>query len=174
MSQPRRPRAAGFGTALVALLTALVLLAATNGAGAEDTESRPRPPASWSSWQFDQAGSRFNGQESRITPATVGNLGLKWAFGHEKVQGVYLGSQPAVVDGTLYVGGAEGTFHALDARTGAARWTFDVAPVVAPTRPPTRTRSAAARPSRATPSTSVTTAATCTRSTAAPAPCAGR
>ncbi|WP_406112232.1 PQQ-binding-like beta-propeller repeat protein [Kitasatospora purpeofusca] len=129
MSQPRRPRAAGFGTALVALLTALVLLAATNGAGAEDTESRPRPPANWSSWQFDQAGSRFNGQESRITPATVGGLDLKWAFGHEKVQGVYLGSQPAVVDGTLYVGGAEGTFHALDARTGAARWTFDVAPV---------------------------------------------
>ncbi|TCO62087.1 PQQ-binding-like beta-propeller repeat protein [Actinocrispum wychmicini] len=33
-------------------------------------------------------------------------------------------SQPAVVDGSIYFGGPDGKFYALDARTGATRWTF--------------------------------------------------
>ena len=34
-------------------------------------------------------------------------------------------SRPALTDGVLYVGSADGAMHAFDARTGAPRWRFD-------------------------------------------------
>ena len=33
-------------------------------------------------------------------------------------------SSPAVADATVYVGGTDGRVHAIDARSGDARWTF--------------------------------------------------
>lgn len=91
----------------------------------------PAPPArggDWPTWQGDTTGSRHAAAETRITPATVHGLKLKWAYAFRQT-GVPLKSQPAVVDGVLYVGGPEGEFHALDARTGAERWTFDLGAV---------------------------------------------
>ena len=35
-------------------------------------------------------------------------------------------ASPTVVDGTVYVGSWDGIFYALDAETGAERWTFDI------------------------------------------------
>nr|WP_308424701.1 PQQ-binding-like beta-propeller repeat protein [Longimycelium tulufanense] len=52
---------------------------------------------------------------------------LKWAFaflGKERNRG-----QPAVVGNMLYVGGSNGKLHALNAKTGAAKWTFDTGTV---------------------------------------------
>ncbi|MDG4770717.1 PQQ-binding-like beta-propeller repeat protein [Solwaraspora sp. WMMD792] len=80
--------------------------------------------ADWPSWQRDLEGSRFNGAEHTLTPATVGRLRLKWAFAFPKVPVLTSGSQPAVVGGTMYFGGPDGYFYAVDARTGATRWTF--------------------------------------------------
>src|SRR4051812_1907563 len=55
----------------------------------------------WPSWQKDLSGSRFNGQERRITPDNVGGLKLKWAFAYPK-NGATPHSQPAVVGDTVY------------------------------------------------------------------------
>ncbi|ALG07601.1 PQQ-binding-like beta-propeller repeat protein [Kibdelosporangium phytohabitans] len=82
----------------------------------------------WPTWQGDKAGSRHNPAEFRITPANVGKLELKWAFAYPKT-GVVAKSQPAVVDGTAFFGGPDGTFYALDAKSGKTKWTFDLASV---------------------------------------------
>ncbi len=82
--------------------------------------------AEWPTWQKDMSGSRFNGAEKKITPATVGNLKLKWAYTYPYVPYARMGSQPAVVGNVLYVGGPDGRFRALDARSGATKWTYDL------------------------------------------------
>ncbi|WP_217919306.1 PQQ-binding-like beta-propeller repeat protein [Actinomadura sp. BRA 177] len=50
----------------------------------------------------------------------MGKLRLKWAFGFPKMAGPPH-SQPAVVGRTVYFGGPDGRFRALDARTGAPK-----------------------------------------------------
>jgi polyvinyl alcohol dehydrogenase (cytochrome) len=77
----------------------------------------------WPGWSGPVAGTRFNPAEHRLTPDTVGWLKLKWAFAYDR-PGFAIKSQPAVVDGSIYFGGPDGRFYALDARTGATRWTF--------------------------------------------------
>ncbi|MEU4422047.1 PQQ-binding-like beta-propeller repeat protein [Actinoplanes sp. NPDC024001] len=85
-------------------------------------------PGDWPTWQGDVTGSRHNAAEHRITPRTVGKLKLKWAFAYPAT-GAPVKSQPAVVDGGIYFGGPDGMFYALDARTGATRWTFALSSV---------------------------------------------
>lgn len=87
------------------------------------TAAGPAPNADWPMWQFDSQGSRYNRNETTLTPANVGSLQLKWAFAFPNA--VAQSSQPAVVDGVLYSGGRDGKMYALDARTGATRWVFD-------------------------------------------------
>ncbi|WP_328603378.1 PQQ-binding-like beta-propeller repeat protein [Amycolatopsis sp. NBC_00345] len=88
--------------------------------------------ADWPTWQKDLSGSRYNAAESKITPATVAGLKLKWAYTYPDVPFARMGSQPAVTDGVLYVGGPDGKFRALDAKSGATRWTYDLTPVAGP------------------------------------------
>ncbi len=59
---------------------------------------------------------------SAITPATVGRLEEAWFAGTDDV----VTTSPAVVGGVVYVGDWSGTFYALDAATGARRWTFAI------------------------------------------------
>ncbi|WP_285507156.1 PQQ-binding-like beta-propeller repeat protein [Actinokineospora sp. NBRC 105648] len=81
----------------------------------------------WPTWTGDKSGSRHNAAEFRITPRTVGKLSLKWAFAYPK-NGFPAKSQPAVVGDAIYFGSPDGKFHALDAKTGTARWSFDLDP----------------------------------------------
>ncbi|MFF4411385.1 PQQ-binding-like beta-propeller repeat protein [Streptosporangium sp. NPDC001559] len=85
-------------------------------------------PGDWASWQKDLSGSRSNPFERRLTPANVGQLKLKWAFAFPKNAGTPH-SQPAVVGDTIYFGAPDGHFYARDARTGAAKWDFDLSTV---------------------------------------------
>ncbi|MCA1654895.1 MAG: PQQ-binding-like beta-propeller repeat protein [Pseudonocardiaceae bacterium] len=62
----------------------------------------------------------------------MGQLKLKWAYTYEKVPYARVGSQPAVSGGVLYVGAPNGKLLALDAKTGATRWTFDLDPITGP------------------------------------------
>lgn len=87
----------------------------------------------WPTWQKDLSGSRYADGETAINPGTAGDLTLKWAFTFPRIPGVFPGSQPAVVAGTLYVGSTDAKFYALDARTGAVRWMYDLTQVVGPT-----------------------------------------
>jgi polyvinyl alcohol dehydrogenase (cytochrome) len=130
----RPPRAAVLATAALAVLAASAGTLAVSSA----TPSSASAPAGghrsgdWASWQHDAAGSRFNGAETRITGHTVGNLRLAWAYTYPAIPFATTGSQPAVAGGTLFVGAPDATFVALDARTGATRWTFDLTGVSGP------------------------------------------
>jgi len=81
----------------------------------------------WPTWQGSITGSRHNPAERRITAANVDGLRLRWAFAYRKT-GLPARSQPAVVGDTLYVGSPDGTFYALDARTGSTRWSYTLPP----------------------------------------------
>ncbi|QBS39081.1 PQQ-binding-like beta-propeller repeat protein [Nocardia sp. CS682] len=111
------PRRRGSYLRLPILVVAAVLLVTGTSFG-QSTAAQ----GDWSMWQYDLQGSRHNPHETAITPATVGSLQLKWAFAFPDT--IAASSQPAVVDGTVYVGGRNGTFYALDADTGATRWSF--------------------------------------------------
>lgn len=113
--------------AAVVVASLSVPAAAAGSAGTED-----HLLGDWPAWQLTTTGSRFNAAEYKINPATVGGLKLKWAYTYEKVPYARVGSQPAVVDGVLYVGAPNGKFLALDAKSGATRWTFDLDPVTGP------------------------------------------
>jgi len=107
---------------LAAGVAALCALALTRGAASAGGSG------DWPTWTKDLSGSRFNGSERAITPATAGNLKLKWAFSYPATPGATPHSQPAVADGTLYFGGEDGKFYAVDAKSGATRWTFTLPP----------------------------------------------
>jgi polyvinyl alcohol dehydrogenase (cytochrome) len=87
----------------------------------------------WSTWQHDIRGSRFNAAENTITPSNVQQLKLKWAYAYPFLNNdARIGSQPAIVNGVLYVGSPDAKLLALDAKTGATKWTFDTVPVAGP------------------------------------------
>ena len=110
-----------FSLLCVALLLAAPVSAATAALPSD---------ADWPTWTKDPRGSRYNQAEHKITAATAANLQLKWTFALPKAAaGVTLRSQPAIVGGRLYFGGTDGKFYALDAKTGATKWTFDLATV---------------------------------------------
>ncbi len=75
----------------------------------------------WSSWGVDLANTRFQtAAAAGLTAAQVPGLKVKWSF--------YLGpdaeprSQPAIVNGTLFVGA--GKLYALNAQSGCTLWVF--------------------------------------------------
>lgn len=82
----------------------------------------------WNGWAHDLLGTRFNPAEHSIDPQTATHLKLKWSFVFPNVlDGT--SSQPTVVGDTLYVGSWAGILYALNARTGAVKWSFDVKPI---------------------------------------------
>jgi polyvinyl alcohol dehydrogenase (cytochrome) len=125
----------------LALSSALPAVPTTSSAAVPDTATHPTPATSisgptlgdWSAWGHDLIGTRFAATENTITPANVGRLTEKWAFTFPRLQGVFTGSQPAVVGNTLYVGSSDAKVYALDSVTGATRWSFDLTTVSGPT-----------------------------------------
>jgi len=73
----------------------------------------PRSNGQWNGWA-DSANTRF-AKASGLTPLTTPKLKLKWAFGFPGVTTAF--GSPAVVDGRVFVGDANGVVYALDART---------------------------------------------------------
>lgn len=133
-----RPGWRSVAAAVVALAVPLVAVPAAGGragaapraagGGTSGTAAAVARTGDWPQWQHDPLGSRYNAAEHRITPANVDGLRLKWAFAYPQQAGTPR-SQPAVADGTVYFGGPDGRMYARDARTGAARWSFDLASV---------------------------------------------
>jgi quinohemoprotein ethanol dehydrogenase len=65
---------------------------------------------------------------TQINTTTAGRLGLAWTFDDFVVRGrTHRGTQatPLMHDGILYFTGPWSVVYAVDARTGAARWTYD-------------------------------------------------
>ncbi len=107
------------------------------GTGADD----PKPPAgafckpadrkimsagareSWGGWSPDSANTRYqSANNAGLKAADLGTLELKWAFGF--AGDVTAFAAPIIVDGTMFVGSAGGTVHALDAKSGCLYWTY--------------------------------------------------
>jgi polyvinyl alcohol dehydrogenase (cytochrome) len=77
----------------------------------------------WNGWGASVTNSRFQSAEAAaISPETVSNLKLKWAFGFEGSLSAI--AQPTVVGGRVFVGGGDRKVHALDATTGCVHWEF--------------------------------------------------
>jgi polyvinyl alcohol dehydrogenase (cytochrome) len=110
---------------LPAMAAVLVLSATAVTAVSSASVESPSRAGNWDSWNTGLDGSRYAAAEHRINPHTASRLKLKWAFQLPRVTNTMGKSQPAVVDGVLYVGSTDGTFHAMDAKTGAPLWTFD-------------------------------------------------
>ena len=104
---------------LTVLISTIVVLITASGTTAPAGGER----GDWPTWQGDTAGSRHNPAEHRITPTNAGRLKLKWAFAYPKTD-LPVKSQPAVVGNSIFFGGPDGMFYALDARTGKTKWTF--------------------------------------------------
>lgn len=77
----------------------------------------------WNGWGAGTANTRYQpAGKSRLPPAMVPRLTLKWAFGFSGVSSAR--AQPAVVGGRLYVASESGDVYALDAKTGCTYWTY--------------------------------------------------
>ena len=73
----------------------------------------------WLQAGFDARRSGFNDGETAVTPATVDDLAPAWSTAVTGDPG-----EPLVLGGTAYVR-APGSVKAVDAVTGAARWTVN-------------------------------------------------
>lgn len=106
-------------------------------AGAPLAESAYKPPPScsadrtidittkpnWQGWGGDKGNSRYAGPtQTSINAETIPGLKLKWAI--EMPGGTRARSQPMIADDTLYLGGADGRFMALDAKSGCLIWQY--------------------------------------------------
>ena len=69
---------------------------------------------------FDAQHTHFNPFEQMLNPATVGGLTKKWAY--QTIGSVV--SSPTVAGGVVYIGCVCGYVYALDATTGAKKWTY--------------------------------------------------
>jgi len=82
------------------------------------------PPAErWTGWAPTQSNTRYqNAEQAGLRGADVSRLQLKWAFGF--AGDVIALAAPTMLNGTLFLGSAGGSVHALDAKTGCVHWRF--------------------------------------------------
>ncbi len=99
------------------LLAIVVSLIATIPSAAGPSRS-----ADWPMWGYDLSNHRYNGNETTITPANIGQLKLRWVYAFPNT-GI-TASQPVVIGDTVYVGSWNGNVYALNVETGEERWTF--------------------------------------------------
>ncbi|MBI4520025.1 MAG: PQQ-binding-like beta-propeller repeat protein [Gemmatimonadetes bacterium] len=106
--------------------------------GTPDSESGPSPEAfcgdrtvavnaasapAWNGWSQTAGNMRYQPAEAAgVSVQQVRDLKLQWAFGFDRDLASY--SQPAVIDGQVFVGSDGGVVYALQAETGCIQWTF--------------------------------------------------
>ncbi|MGE0407476.1 MAG: PQQ-binding-like beta-propeller repeat protein, partial [Candidatus Korobacteraceae bacterium] len=86
-------------------------------------KSAPSTP-SWNGWSPDPLNNtRYQtAKAANMSPAAVGRLQLKWAFGLPITTSAY--SQPVVVGNRLFITSDSGYMYALDPKTGCVYWSF--------------------------------------------------
>jgi len=83
-----------------------------------------KPQPEWNGWSPSAGNTRYqSAQEAGLTIDGVQRLKLKWAFAYDGDTTAF--AQPTILDGNLFTGSASGVIHALDAKTGCIRWTYD-------------------------------------------------
>ncbi len=127
-----RPQAGGLSHAQLAaiaasigeaqsLRTMTVVDRCQRGAGPPRAMLRAVPGEEWNGWGIDADNSRY-AQDAGLDRSDLPRLRLKWAFGIPGAAAV--GSEPALFDGRLFLGGGDGLVYSLDARAGCIYWTF--------------------------------------------------
>jgi polyvinyl alcohol dehydrogenase (cytochrome) len=77
----------------------------------------------WNGWGKDNTNTRYqDGRNAGLTRADIPKLKLKWAFGFPG--DITANSQPALVNGRIYVGSQSGMIYSLSAATGCVHWYF--------------------------------------------------
>jgi outer membrane protein assembly factor BamB len=94
-------------------------LGTSNGAGAAASPARL---SDWPTYGHDAQHS-FHGLTT-LTESSAANLRQAWFF----PTGDTVSATPTVVDGIVYAGSWDGYFYALDFRTGALRWKYQLDP----------------------------------------------
>jgi quinohemoprotein ethanol dehydrogenase len=79
-------------------------------------------PGQWMTTGRDSSAAFFS-PLNQINISTVSRLGFAWEYKTDTYRGME--ATPLVVDGVLYVSGTWGSAYAIDAATGAPKWTFD-------------------------------------------------
>nr|XP_043630775.1 polyvinylalcohol dehydrogenase-like [Erigeron canadensis] len=79
-------------------------------------------PTSWTNHGGDLSNRRYANGETKINPATVANLTLKWKF----VAGNDITATPAIYNNTLYFPSWNGNIYALNASDGSVIWQKNV------------------------------------------------
>lgn len=92
------------------------------GVGASAIIEADKNPGEWLSHGRTYSEERYS-PLAAINTDTVKNLGLAWSFDLGVSRGIE--ATPIVREGVMYVTGTWNVVHALDARTGALKWTFD-------------------------------------------------
>lgn len=140
--KPRTPRpaararlasASACAAAVLACVAVRASTALAEGAG-PPTAAPAAPVAGWPVYGGDEGGSRFSPLRD-VTPENVARLEVAWTYRHGDVTGkgseraaawkTSFQATPVLGDGTLYFPTPLGRVIALDAETGAERWTFD-------------------------------------------------
>ena len=101
---------------------AFVLAAAvTAAAQSVDPSALLQPPSdSWLTYHGDYSG-RHHSPLAQVTPATVGQLALAWAFQTGQTQQIK--ATPILANGVIYVTTPDNLW-AIDARNGRQRWRY--------------------------------------------------
>jgi polyvinyl alcohol dehydrogenase (cytochrome) len=88
------------------------------------TKSEEKVLPQWNGWSPSTNNARYqSAQAGGLTIDGVQRLKLKWAFAYDGDTTAF--AQPTILDGNLFTGSASGVIHALDAKTGCVRWTYD-------------------------------------------------
>jgi alcohol dehydrogenase (cytochrome c) len=102
--------------------TAAVGLPAQQGITTKDLLDGFATPTRWLTYSGDYSGRRHS-PLTQITPANVAQLTPQWTF-QTGVPTRQFETSTLVIDGTLYVTGAQNNAWAVDARTGKALWHY--------------------------------------------------
>jgi alcohol dehydrogenase (cytochrome c) len=95
-----------------------------SGVKSQDLLEGLKNSARWLQYSGDYTGRRHS-PLTQITPANVNRLTPQWAFQADTIAtGRGFESTPLVVDGVIYLTGANGNAWAIDARTGRQFWRF--------------------------------------------------
>jgi quinohemoprotein ethanol dehydrogenase len=111
---------------VTSLVVASLLLASIASAGGTDDKPRiAQPKTAPSDWSVH---GRTNDEQrhsplSQIHRTNVADLGLAWSYATGTRRGME--ATPLVVDGVLYATGSWSVVYAIDAASGAPKWTFD-------------------------------------------------
>ncbi len=105
------------GTLVLSLLVISLFCSSLPGFPRLTAQARPQAQTNWPEFGFDPQNSRYNPNETILTPSNVSGLTLAWI--HQKQKSMT--ASPVVVNGVLYEGSQSG-LYAFNATTGKLQW----------------------------------------------------